>query len=324
MHVLVTGGAGYIGSHTAKILAQTGMQPIVLDNLQRGHWEAVKWGPLIEADIGDQSALDRVFAEYPIDAVFHFAAFAYVGESMRAPELYFRNNLVNTLNLLDAMRSRNVRKIVFSSTCATYGNPVQIPITENHIQQPVNPYGESKRMVERLLYWYGAIHDVRWVALRYFNAAGADPEGELGENHAPETHLVPLAIRAAMEPNQPLEIYGTDYDTPDGTAIRDYLHVTDLAQAHLDALRYLDTGAPSTAFNLGTGRGHSVREVIAMVEKVSGRTAAVREVGRRPGDPPYLVADATKSAEQMGWRPQHSTLEEIVKTAWNWKVRSSH
>jgi UDP-glucose-4-epimerase GalE len=324
VHVLVTGGAGYIGSHTAKILAQAGMQPVVLDNLQRGHREAVKWGPLIEADIGDRSALDRVFAQYPIDAVFHFAAFAYVGESMRAPELYFRNNLVNTLNLLDTMRSRNVQKIVFSSTCATYGNPLQIPITEDHIQQPVNPYGESKRMVERLLHWYGCIHDLRWVALRYFNAAGADPERELGENHDPETHLVPLAIRAAMAPNQPLEIYGTDYDTPDGTAIRDYLHVTDLAEAHLAALRYLDTGGPSDAFNLGTGRGHSVREVIAMVEKVSGRKVPVREVGRRAGDPACLIADATKSAGQMGWRPRHSTLEEIVETAWNWKVRSSH
>ncbi len=324
VHVLVTGGAGYIGSHTAKILALSGMQPVVLDNLQRGHREAVKWGPLIEADIGDRSALDRVFAQYPIEAVFHSAAFAYVGESMRAPELYFRNNLVNTLNLLDAMRSRNVQKIVFSSTCATYGNPLQIPITEDHIQQPVNPYGESKRMVERLLHWYGCIHGLRWVALRYFNAAGADPERELGENHDPETHLVPLAIRAAMDPNQPLEIYGTDYDTPDGTAIRDYLHVTDLAEAHLAALRYLDTGRPSDAFNLGTGRGHSVREVIAMVEKVSGRKVSVREVGRRAGDPACLIADATKSAEQMGWRPRHSTLEEIVETAWNWKVRPSH
>jgi UDP-glucose-4-epimerase GalE len=324
VHVLVTGGAGYIGSHTAKTLAQAGMQPVVLDNLQRGHREAVKWGPLVEADIGDQSALDSVFTQYPIDAVFHFAAFAYVGESMRAPELYFRNNLVNTLNLLDTMRARNVRKIVFSSTCATYGNPLQIPITEDHIQQPVNPYGESKLMVERLLHWYGCIHDLRWVALRYFNAAGADPEGELGENHEPETHLVPLAIRAAMPPEQPLEIYGTDYDTPDGTAIRDYLHVTDLATAHVAALGYLDAGKASDAFNLGTGQGHSVREVVAMVEKVSGRKAAVREVGRRAGDPACLVADATKSAEKMGWRPQHSSLAEIIKTAWNWKVRPSH
>jgi UDP-glucose-4-epimerase GalE len=323
VYVLVTGGAGYIGSHTAKLLAQAGLQPVVLDNLQRGHREAVKWGPLIEADAGDRSVLDRVFAQYPIDAVFHFAAFAYVGESMQAPELYFRNNLVNTLNLLDAMRARDVKKIVFSSTCATYGNPLQVPISEDHVQQPVNPYGESKRMVERLLYWYGCIHGLRWVALRYFNAAGADPEGELGENHDPETHLVPLAIRAAMGLSQILEIYGTDYDTPDGTAIRDYLHVTDLAAAHFAALRYLDNGGSSAAFNLGTGRGHSVREVTAMVERVSGRKVPVREVGRRPGDPPCLIAEVAKSTKLMGWRPQHSTLEEIVQTACNWTMKSS-
>jgi UDP-arabinose 4-epimerase len=260
MHVLVTGGAGFIGSHTAKLLAQAGLRPIVLDNLQRGHREAVKWGPLIEADVGDRNALDRALVEYPVEAVLHFAAFAYVGESMRAPELYFRNNLLNTLNLLDAMRARQVRKIVFSSSCAVYGIPLsRIPIDENHIQQPVNPYGESKCMVERVLHWYGRVYGLEWVALRYFNAAGADPEGELGENHDPETHLIPLAISAAMGLNSGLSIYGTDYDTPDGTAIRDYLHVTDLAAAHLAALRYLDTGGSSTAFNLGTGRGHSVR-----------------------------------------------------------------
>lgn len=322
MHILVTGGAGYIGSHTAKALAQAGLKPIVIDNLQRGHREAVQWGPLIEADIGDRSALDGVFTQYSIEAVLHFAAFTYVGESMQSPDLYFRNNTLSTLNLLEAMQAHRVRKIVFSSTCATYGNPLQIPISEDHPQDPVNPYGESKRMVERLLYWWGASYGLKWVALRYFNAAGADPEGELGENHNPETHLVPLAISAAQGLNS-LQIYGTDYDTPDGTAIRDYLHVTDLATAHLEALRYLDAGRESAAFNLGTGLGHSVREVITMVERIGGQKVPAKEVGRRAGDPPSLVADARKSAELLSWRPRHSSLEEIVQTAWNWKARSS-
>lgn len=297
---------------------------MVVDNLQRGHREAVRWGPLIEADLGDRDALHRIFRDYPIETVLHFAAFAYVGESMQSPGLYFRNNLVNTLGLLEAMQERGVRNIVFSSTCATYGNPEQIPITEQHPQHPVNPYGESKRMVERLLHWWGCIYGLQWAALRYFNAAGADPQGELGENHEPETHLIPLAISTAMGLSKALEIYGTDYDTPDGTAIRDYLHVTDLAVAHLAALRYLEGGGTSTAFNLGTGRGHSVREVTSMVERVSGRKVPVREIGRRPGDPPCLIADAAKANEQLQWRPQHSTLDEIVQTAWKWKAKSSH
>lgn len=322
VHVLVTGGAGYIGSHTAKFLAQAGFQPVVIDNLQRGHRDAVKWGPLIDADIGDRHALEKAFTQYPIQAVFHFAAFAYVGESMRTPELYFRNNVVNTLNLLDIMRAHQVRKIVFSSSCATYGNPLRIPIDEEHPQQPVNPYGESKLMVERMLHWHGCAHGLRWVALRYFNAAGADPEGELGEDHDPEPHLIPLAISAAMGETEALEIYGADYDTPDGTPIRDYLHVTDLAEAHSAALYYLDAGGASTAFNLGTGRGYSVREVTAMVERISGRKVPVREVGRRPGDPPCLIADATKSAQLMKWQTKHSTLEEIVRTAYRRKAKS--
>jgi UDP-glucose-4-epimerase GalE len=322
VHILVTGGAGYIGSHTAKSLAQAGYQPVVVDNLGRGHREAVKWGPLIEADIADRAAIERVFADYRIEAVFHFAAFAYVGESMSAPDLYFRNNVAGTLNLLDAMRARGVQRIIFSSTCATYGNPLRIPISEDHVQQPVNPYGESKLMVERLLHWYGQAYGLRWVALRYFNAAGSDPDGEIGEEHDPETHLIPLAISAAMGLHDVLEIFGTDYDTPDGTAIRDYLHVTDLAEAHVAALRYLDAGGASTAFNLGTGRGHSVREVMAAVQRVCGRKVPVREVGRRAGDPPSLVADATKSGQLMKWKPKRSTLDEIVRTAWSWKSRA--
>jgi UDP-arabinose 4-epimerase len=294
---------------------------VVIDNLQRGHRKAVQWGSLIEADIGDRAALEKLFRQHPIEAVLHFAAFAYVGESMREPELYFRNNVVNTLNLLDTMRTSGVQTIVFSSTCATYGNPRSIPIAEDHPQAPVNPYGESKLMVERLLRWFGEAHGLRWTALRYFNAAGADPDGQLGEEHNPETHLIPLAISAAMGQIDALEIYGADYDTPDGTAIRDYLHVTDLGEAHVAALKYLRAGGASTAFNLGTGRGHSVREVIAMVDRISGRKTPAREVGRRAGDPPALVADASKSAQLMQWRPRHSTLEELVQTAWNWKNR---
>ena len=324
MNVLVTGGAGYIGSHTAKHLATVGWRPIVLDNLKRGHIESVKWGPLVQAEVGDQAALKKIFDEYAIDAVLHFAAFAYVGEAMRAPDLYFRNNVVSTLNLLDAMLAGNVRTIVFSSTCATYGDARHIPISEDHIQQPVNPYGESKYMVERLLHWYGSVYGLRWAALRYFNAAGADPAGELGENHDPETHLIPLAIAAAAGRKQALEIYGTDYETPDGTAIRDYLHVLDLAEAHVAALRYLQAGGPSTAFNLGTGRGHSVREVVAMVERVSGRQVPAKEVARRCGDPPSLIADATKAATVMGWVPRHSSLENIVQTAWNWHITEAN
>jgi UDP-glucose-4-epimerase GalE len=322
MSVLITGGAGYIGSHTAKAVARAGLEPVVLDNLQRGHREAVRWGPLVEADIADRRTLQQLFRQYSIDAVIHFAAFAYVGESMTRPDLYFQNNVVNTLNLLEGMREEGVAKIVFSSSCATYGYPQQIPIPEDHIQQPVNPYGESKLMVERLLHWYSAAYGMSSVALRYFNAAGADPEGELGEDHDPETHLIPRAISVALGLTPYLEIYGTDYDTPDGTAIRDYLHVTDLAEAHLAALRYLDGGGSTTSFNLGTGWGHSVKDVAAMVGGVTEREVAVKEVERRPGDPSFLVADATKAARVLGWSPHHSTLEEIVRSAWNWKLKS--
>jgi len=323
VNVLVTGGAGYIGSHTAKFMAETGWNPIVVDNLERGHRKAVQWGPLIQADIRDRDALDQMFEQYSIQAVLHFAALIAVGESMQDPGLYFRNNLGGTLNLLEAMRAHAVGTIVFSSTAATYGNPIAVPISEDHIQQPVNPYGESKYMVERLLHWYGCAYGLRWVALRYFNAAGADPEGQLGEDHEPETHLIPRVISAALGPDEVLDVYGTDYPTPDGTAIRDYLHVADLAEAHSAALRYLDRGGASTAFNLGTGKGHSVREVIAMVERVSGRKVPVREAPRRAGDPPSLVADARKSRELMAWSPRHSTLQEIVETAWNWKLKSA-
>jgi len=322
--VLITGGAGYIGSHSSKLLARAGYEPVVLDNLSRGHREAVRYGALVEGDLANRNELDRVFREHCIEAVMHFAAFAYVGESMEQPGLYFQNNVVNSLNLLEAMRAHGVRHMVFSSSCATYGNPLQVPIPESHEQRPVNPYGESKLFVERLLSWYGRIHGLCWVALRYFNAAGADPEGELGEHHDPETHLIPRAIDAALGLIPQLDIYGTDYDTPDGTAVRDYLHVTDLGRAHVAALQYLLGGGSSCALNLGTGTGHSVREVAAMVEQISARKVPVREAPRRAGDPACLVAEATRAGALLNWQPRHSTLQELVQTAWNWRRRSGN
>jgi UDP-arabinose 4-epimerase len=322
MQILITGGAGYIGSHTAKRLAQAGYEPVVLDNLRHGHRWAVRWGPFVEIDLSDREGLQQVFQRYRIAAVIHFAAFAYVGESMRAPSEYFRNNVVNTLNLLDAMRENGVSRIVFSSTCATYGEPQQVPIPEDHPQRPVNPYGESKLMVERLLEWYGQAYGLGWTALRYFNAAGADPDGELGEVHDPETHLIPRAIAAAMGDLPALDLFGTDYDTPDGTAVRDYIHVTDLADAHLKALLRLNQGARSTAFNLGTGRGHSVREVISMIDQVSRQPVPVNESPRRAGDPPMLVANSERACRELDWTPRFSSLQQIVETAWRWQLFS--
>jgi UDP-arabinose 4-epimerase len=322
MQILITGGAGYVGSHTVKRLAEAGYEPVVLDNLRHGHRWAVRWGPLVEMDLGDRKGLRRVFEKYGIAAVIHLAAFAYVGESMREPAEYFRNNVVNTLNLLDAMRWGGVSRIVFSSTCATYGEPHEIPIPENHPQRPLNPYGESKLMVERLLEWYGRAYGLAWTVLRYFNAAGADPDGELGEVHDPETHLIPRAIAAAMGDLPALDVFGSDYDTPDGTAVRDYIHVTDLADAHLKALLRLNQGGCSTAFNLGTGCGHSVRAVISMVEQVGRRKVPANECPRRAGDPPMLVANPERACRELKWAPRLSSLQQIVETAWQWQLFS--
>jgi len=316
--VLVTGGAGYIGSHTCKALARAGFTPVTLDNLVYGHREAVKWGPFIEGDLADRALLEQVTREHSVLAVIHFAAFAYVGESMQEPGKYFANNVVNTLNLLEAMRGAGVQHIVFSSTCATYGLPERVPIDEQHPQKPVNPYGESKLFVERALKWYAVAHGLNWAALRYFNAAGADAEGEIGEDHSPETHLIPLIIQAALGMRPHVEVFGTDYPTADGTAIRDYIHVTDLGDAHVKALDYLLGGGESVALNLGTGRGFSVREVISAVERVSGRSVPTRNAPRRPGDPPELVANALMAGQQLGWQPQHSSLDNITRTAWLW------
>jgi UDP-glucose-4-epimerase GalE len=323
MAILIVGGAGYIGSQTAKLVAAAGEQPVVFDNLVYGHRWAVKWGPLIEGDLADAALVAKVLKEHRITAVIHFAAYAYVGESVTNPRKYFRNNLANSLNLLDAMVDVGVRDIVFSSTCATYGEPTHVPISESHIQAPVNPYGESKLAVEKVMKWYGGAYDLRFAALRYFNAAGADPDGELGEDHAPETHLIPLAIEAAMGRRGMLEVYGTDYPTPDGTAVRDYIHVADLAEAHRLALAQLQAGTKSLHLNLGTGHGHSVREVIAAVAKVTGRAVPHREVARRAGDPPALVADARRAHEVLGWKPKHSDMETIVQHAFRWHERNA-
>ena len=316
--VLVTGGAGYVGSHAAKSLALSGFEPVTFDNFSTGHRWAVKWGPLIEGDLADGNLVCETISNYGIEAAIHFAADACVGESMGSPRKYFRNNVVNTLNLLEALIDKDVRHVVFSSSCATYGIPECVPIREGQLQQPVNPYGESKRFVERALDWFGKAYGLSWMALRYFNAAGADPDGEVGEDHEPETHLIPLTIQAALGHRPHLEIYGTNHPTPDGTAIRDYVHVTDLADAHVLALKHLLGNGESAALNLGMGRGYSVWEVVAAVEKVSERRVPVREAPRRPGDPPNLVADATRAAQVLGWSPKFTSLDMIVKTAYSW------
>ena len=274
---------------TCKALARAGYLPVVYDNLSRGHRWAVKWGPLEEHDLNDRKALCATFRTYKPVAVLHFAAYAYVGESMIAPDLYFQNNVVNSLTLLECMRECGVGTIVFCSSCATYGLPVEVPITDSHPQNPINPYGESKRAVEAALHWYGVGYDLKWTALRYFNAAGADPDGEVGEDHLPETHLIPLAIEAALGLRSHVEVYGTDYPTPDGTAIRDYVHVTDLGDAHVRALDYLLRGGESRAFNLGTERGYSVRDVVSAIERATGIEGISRNAERRAGDPPELV-----------------------------------
>ena len=320
-HILVTGGAGYIGSHACKALAGAGFVPVTIDNLDCGHRWAVKYGPLVVADLADGDRLRGVFSDYSIEAVVHFAAYTYVGESVENPRKYFQNNVTNSLNLIEAMVDANVRPFVYSSTCATYGNPETIPLAEDHAQNPVNPYGESKRFIERAAQWFGEAYGIRWAALRFFNAAGADPEGEIGESHDPETHLIPVVIEAALENRPHVAIFGTDYSTRDGTAVRDYVHVADLASAHLSALKHLMDGGASGAFNLGTGRGHSVREVIASVERISGLKVPVREKGRRPGDPPELIADPSRTADILGWRPYYQDLDRIVETAWRWHSR---
>ena len=314
--VLITGGAGYIGSHTAKALHQAGYQPVVLDNLVYGHAHAVKWGPLVIGDINDGSLLDTVFAEYSPCAVVHFAAYAYVGESVTTPAKYYRNNVAGTLCLIDAMRRAGVEKLVFSSTCATYGEPECLPIGEDQPQDPINPYGRSKLMIEQILADYGHAYGLKYAALRYFNAAGADADGEIGEEHDPEPHLLPRVLMALAGEISHLEIFGNDWDTPDGTCVRDYIHVTDLADGHVRALEYLLEGNDSCKVNLGTGRGTSVAQILKAASKLTGQPVPVRYAPRRPGDPPQLYADPALARKLFGFRTTHSSIENILKTAW--------
>jgi UDP-arabinose 4-epimerase len=322
MNVLVVGGAGYIGSHTAKQLSRAGHTVTVLDNLSTGHEWAVKWGVLERVDLANQPEIERVLETHNIESVIHFAGSAYVGESMQKPAYYFNNNVTNSLNLLEAMHKTGVNNIVFSSSCTTYGIPTQVPIAEDAPQNPISPYGESKLMVEKMLHWFHECHGIKWVALRYFNASGADPEGEIGEQHDPETHLIPLVIGAALGTRPPIQVFGTDYPTPDGTAIRDYIHVNDLASAHIKALEYLVHDGKPRAFNLGTGTGHSVLEVIKMVEKVSGKKVPHVLTMRRAGDPAILVANSTAAKTSLQWKPSFGSLEVIVKTALERKYQS--
>jgi UDP-glucose-4-epimerase GalE len=317
-NILVTGGAGYIGSHACKALTQAGYRPIVYDNLEYGHEWAVQWGPLENGDIKDYNRMIDVLEKYNPLAVLHFAAYTYVGESVENPGKYYRNNVAGTLTLLEAMRDRGIHKLIFSSTCATYGVPEKIPLTEDHPQRPINPYGSSKWMIEKMLEDFDSAHSIKFSALRYFNAAGADPEGEIGENHNPETHLIPLVLDAARGKSEGIKIFGTDYDTPDGTCIRDYIHVTDLADAHVKALNYLLKIGKSEAFNLGNGNGFSVKEVIEVAEKVSGKKIPVIQWDRRPGDPAVLVGSSEKAVKLLHWQPQYNTLEAIIETAWAW------
>jgi UDP-glucose-4-epimerase GalE len=315
--VLVTGGAGYIGSHAAKALHRAGYRVLVYDNLVAGHRAAVKFGDLVEGDILDTDGLTEVLRRQQVFAVMHFAAFLDVGESVRDPSKYYRNNVAGAASVLSAMAAAAVKHFVFSSTCATYGEPIETPIAETHPQQPINSYGESKLAIERALPHFERAHGMSWVALRYFNAAGADPDGEIGEDHEPEIHVIPRAIEAATGGRR-LEVFGDDYPTPDGTCLRDYVHVSDLADAHLRALETIVETGKSGAYNLGTGRPHSVREVIDTVERVSGRAVPWALGPRRPGDPAVLYAAPHKAQAELHWTPRHADLDAIVRTAWNW------
>jgi len=321
MRVLVTGGAGYIGSHACKALAKAGHEPVVFDNLELGHEWAVKWGPLFRGDIRDPEALDAAITTEKVEAVMHFAAFAYVGESVADPSIYYDNNVVGSLCLLNAMRRHGLDKIIFSSSCATYGMPDVMPISETTPQVPINPYGRTKLMVEHALADFGHAYGIRSTSLRYFNAAGADPEGELGEVHDPETRAIPLAIFAALGVGPRFSVMGSDYDTPDGTAIRDYIHVADLATAHVAALDYLEAGGKSMPFNLATGNGVSVKQVVDAAAQATGRPVPYDLVPRRAGDPPVLYAQAKRAHDVLGWAPKFTEIADTVQTAAEWHMR---
>lgn len=323
MNILVTGGAGYIGSHACKALAQAGYTPISYDNLDTGHDWAVQWGPLERGDIADRTRLDSVIMKYRPSAVMHFAAHAYVGESVQNPGKYYRNNVAGTLTLLEALRDHEIDKFIFSSTCSIYGNPETVPICEEHSQRPINPYGSSKMMVEAMLRDFDFAHGLRSITLRYFNAAGADPDGEIGEEHEPETHLIPLVLDVANDKRLNITIFGDDYDTHDGSCIRDYIHVTDLADAHILALRMLEKGATTTAYNLGNGCGFSVKDVIKRVEFLTGKKIRVEIGQRREGDPACLIAQAALAKNELNWKPRYCDLDTIIMTAIKWSMRKN-
>lgn len=322
MRLLVTGGAGYVGGHAVRVLLEADHQVVVFDNLVYGHAETVPSScELIVGDLADRPLLDSVLGSRQFDAVLHFAAYAYVGESVTEPAKYWRNNVSGGIELLDAMRANGVKRIVFSSTCATYGYPDTVPVTEDESKKPESPYGESKLTFERVLASYAHAYDLRSVSLRYFNAAGARPDGTLGEDHDPETHLIPLVLRVAAGRAPSIKLFGTDYPTPDGTCIRDYIHVDDLASAHLLALGAMEEQGGCRAFNLGTGRGYSVREIVDACERVTGRGVPIEEVERRPGDPAALFADNSKIRRELGWTPSYMDVESVVETAWRWHAR---
>ena len=316
--ILITGGLGYVGSHAMRYLREQGREVLAFDNLIYGHTEAACGAPYVIGDLMNTDDLRKVFRENEIDSVMHFAAFAAVGESVAHPKKYYDNNIRGGLNLLEAMLEADVKRFVFSSTCAIFGEPVEIPMAETHPVSPANPYGETKLAFERVLKWYGRAYGLKSACLRYFNAAGAHPSGEIGEDHEPERHLIPLAIRAAAGTGDALTVFGSDYDTPDGTCIRDYIHVTDLAQAHLLALQQMENGGDSSAYNLGNGNGYSVLEVIQCVERITGHPVPHAFGDRRPGDPGRLVGSSKKAMDELGWRPEFDSLEAIVETAWRW------
>jgi UDP-glucose-4-epimerase GalE len=321
--VLVTGGAGYIGCHTVRVLEARGVSAVVLDNLSTGHRASVRT-PLEVVDLGDRALLERVFAAHDPAAVIHFAAKTYVGESVTEPAKYWRENVIHTWNLLEAMRAHGVRDIVFSSTCATYGNPVEMPMTDDHPQDPISPYGRTKLAMEHMMQDYGRAYGMRIAALRYFNAAGAAEEGDIGEVHEPETHLIPLVLQVALGLRPEIAIFGDDYDTPDGTCIRDYVHVLDLADAHVRALARLQRGAERIALNLGTGTGFSVKEVIACARRITGHAIPTRLAPRREGDPPRLVSGGARARDELGWKPERAALETIVSDAWRFQRAHPH
>lgn len=317
-NILVVGGAGYVGSYVCKYLAKNGYTPVVLDNLVYGHQESVKWGPFFKGSIDDYQLLKRIFSVHPIEAVMHFAAFCYVGESVITPAKYYENNVSATLTLLRTMVDEEVKNFIFSSSCAIYGEPVKIPITEEHPKNPINPYGRTKLMVETILSDFQAAYNLRFAALRYFNAAGADPDGELGEDHNPETHLIPLVLQAALTNKGTIHVYGEDYPTKDGTCIRDYVHIDDLAQAHFLILERLLNGGAGGQYNLGNGNGHSVKEVIDVASMVTGTPIPFVFTARRTGDPSILIGSSGKAMSELGWRPRYHNLEDIIETAWLW------